>query len=79
LEHVIIEGHATCIGWMKHKGWYKKPGVRVLEGRWQDFLEPLPEDEHERRTYLKNRAMFKSQVYAQKMLTPDSEELTSPE
>ena len=38
--HVIIEGHPTCLGWMRHTGWYDRPGVRVLEGRWQDFLPP---------------------------------------
>jgi protein arginine N-methyltransferase 2 len=79
LEHVIIEGHPACIGWMKHNGWYKKPGVRILEGRWQDFLEPLPEDEYERRTYQNNRAIFKVKAYAQKKRTPDSTESTSPE
>jgi protein arginine N-methyltransferase 2 len=78
-EHVIIEGHPGCIGWMKHNGWYKKPGVRILEGRWQDFLQLPPEDEHERRTCEKNRAIFKLRAYDQKKRTPDSEELTSPE
>jgi protein arginine N-methyltransferase 2 len=24
---------------MRHTGWYEKPGVTVLEGRWQDFVE----------------------------------------
>ena len=37
-EHVIIEGHPTCLGWMRHTGWYDRPGVRILEGRWQDFF-----------------------------------------
>jgi protein arginine N-methyltransferase 2 len=23
---------------MRHKGWHKRPGVRILEGRWQDIL-----------------------------------------
>jgi protein arginine N-methyltransferase 2 len=65
---------------MKHNGWFEKPGVRVLEGRWQDFLEPLPEDEHERRTYLQKRAYLKLMVHAQKKRTSsDLEELTSPE
>jgi hypothetical protein len=39
-EHVIIEGHPTCLGWMRHTGWYDRPGVRILEGRWQDFFPP---------------------------------------
>jgi len=42
-EHVIIEGHPTCLGYMKHKGWYDRPGVRVLEGRWQDIFR-VPDD-----------------------------------
>ena len=25
---------------MRHTGWYDRPGVRILEGRWQDFLPP---------------------------------------
>lgn len=24
---------------MREKGWYDRPGVKVLEGRWQDFIE----------------------------------------
>ena len=23
---------------MRQKGWYDRPGVRILEGRWQDFF-----------------------------------------
>jgi protein arginine N-methyltransferase 2 len=23
---------------MRHTGWYDRPGVRILEGRWQDFF-----------------------------------------
>ena len=37
-EHVIIEGHSTCLGWMRGKGWYDRPGVRILEGRWRDLF-----------------------------------------
>jgi len=37
---------------MWHKGWYDRPGVRVLEGRWQDFFLPpgesLPSDADQR-------------------------------
>jgi protein arginine N-methyltransferase 2 len=54
---------------MKHNGWFEKPGVRVLEGRWQHFLEPLPEDPHERRTYVHNREVFKMMTHAQKKRT----------
>lgn len=24
---------------MKNLGWYTKPGVKILEGKWQDFIE----------------------------------------
>ena len=24
---------------MKELGWYDKPGVKILEGKWQDFIE----------------------------------------
>lgn len=24
---------------MKELGWYAKPGVKILEGKWQDFIE----------------------------------------
>jgi type IV protein arginine methyltransferase len=39
-DHVIIEGHPTCLQWMRRKGWYDRSGVRILEGRWQDFFPP---------------------------------------
>lgn len=25
---------------MRRTGWYDRPGVRILEGRWQNFLSP---------------------------------------
>jgi protein arginine N-methyltransferase 2 len=34
----------VCREWMRHTGWYDRPGVRVLEGRWQDFLDPPKSD-----------------------------------
>ena len=24
---------------MKHRGWYTKPGVKILEGKWQNFVQ----------------------------------------
>lgn len=24
---------------MKEQGWYEKPGVTILEGRWQDVID----------------------------------------
>jgi protein arginine N-methyltransferase 2 len=32
---------------MKQQGWYDKPGVVVHEGRWQDILPKLAQDEGE--------------------------------
>jgi len=31
---------------MQHTGWYDRPGVRILEGRWQDFFSPNFEQQH---------------------------------
>ncbi|KAF8161132.1 arginine methyl transferase [Crassisporium funariophilum] len=38
-QHVIIEAHPDVLRHMRETGWYNKPGVTVLEGRWQDFIE----------------------------------------
>ncbi|GLB37462.1 putative S-adenosyl-L-methionine-dependent protein-arginine N- methyltransferase that methylates the delta-nitrogen atom of arginine residues to form N5-methylarginine (type IV) in target proteins [Lyophyllum shimeji] len=38
-EHVIIEPHADVLQYIKERGWYDKPGVRILEGKWQDVLD----------------------------------------
>ncbi|KZV70695.1 S-adenosyl-L-methionine-dependent methyltransferase [Peniophora sp. CONT] len=37
-EHVIIEPHADVLAQMRERGWYEKPSVRILEGKWQDFV-----------------------------------------
>lgn len=39
IRHTIIEPHKDVLVQMKLKGWYDKPGVKILEGRWQDFTE----------------------------------------
>jgi type IV protein arginine methyltransferase len=39
VQHVIIEAHADVLDYMRERGWYNKPGVQVLEGMWQDFVE----------------------------------------
>ncbi|KAG5634074.1 hypothetical protein H0H81_003496, partial [Sphagnurus paluster] len=39
VEHVIIEPHPDVLQYMKDGGWYEKPGVKILEGTWQDLLE----------------------------------------
>ncbi|KAG5648486.1 hypothetical protein DXG03_003097 [Asterophora parasitica] len=37
-QHVIIEPHRDVLQHMKERGWYEKPGVKILEGKWQDFV-----------------------------------------
>ncbi|KAI0374138.1 hypothetical protein BV20DRAFT_936687 [Pilatotrama ljubarskyi] len=37
--HVIIEPHPDVLRHMRAQGWYDKPGVKILEGKWQDFVE----------------------------------------
>ncbi|KAG8732078.1 Arginine N-methyltransferase 2 [Ceratobasidium sp. 414] len=39
-RHVIIEPHPDVIEHMRSTGWFSKPGVQILEGRWQDFVAP---------------------------------------
>lgn len=39
--HYICEAHPDVLKKMKADGWYEKPGVHVLEGRWQDSLAKL--------------------------------------
>jgi type IV protein arginine methyltransferase len=36
--HVIIEPHPDVLAHMKATGWYDRPGVRILEGKWQDYV-----------------------------------------
>ncbi|KAL1748763.1 S-adenosyl-L-methionine-dependent methyltransferase [Schizophyllum fasciatum] len=38
-QHVIIEAHPDVLAHMREHGWYEKPGVKVLEGKWQDVIE----------------------------------------
>ncbi|KAJ7084437.1 arginine methyl transferase [Mycena belliarum] len=37
--HVIIEAHPDVLKHMKQLGWYEKPGVKILEGKWQDYID----------------------------------------
>ncbi|KZT00904.1 uncharacterized protein LAESUDRAFT_764222 [Laetiporus sulphureus 93-53] len=39
-HHTIIEAHPQLLKYMRRTGWYNKPNVRILEGRWQEFLLP---------------------------------------
>ncbi|THH07221.1 hypothetical protein EW145_g3532 [Phellinidium pouzarii] len=38
-QHFIIEAHPDVLAHMRELGWYDKPGVTILEGKWQDFIE----------------------------------------
>ena len=40
-NHHIVEAHPTVLATMREQGWYEKPGVVVLEGKWQDILPQL--------------------------------------
>ncbi|KAJ3019950.1 hypothetical protein HKX48_001540 [Thoreauomyces humboldtii] len=40
-QHTIIEAHPDVYAKMLLDGWDKKPGVRILFGRWQDVLGDL--------------------------------------
>ncbi|TIA90312.1 hypothetical protein E3P99_01622 [Wallemia hederae] len=40
-QHTIIEAHPDVLKHMRETGWYDKPGVRVCEGKWQDFIEEI--------------------------------------
>lgn len=40
-RHYICEAHPDVLMKMKQEGWYEKPNVVVLEGRWQDNLDAL--------------------------------------
>lgn len=40
-HHYICEAHPDVLAYMKKNGWYEKPNVTILEGRWQDTLPTL--------------------------------------
>lgn len=37
--HVIIEPHPDVLAHMRARGWYDMANVRILEGKWQDFID----------------------------------------
>ncbi|KAG9565241.1 arginine N-methyltransferase 2, partial [Aureobasidium melanogenum] len=41
--HHIIEAHPDVLARMRKDGWYEKPGVNIHEGRWQDVVPKLVE------------------------------------
>lgn len=44
-KHYICEAHPKVLAKLRADGWYDKPNVVVLEGRWQDTLPKLLEEE----------------------------------
>ena len=41
-QHTIVEAHPDVLARMREQGWFDKPNVRVVRGRWQDaHLESL--------------------------------------
>lgn len=42
-EHVIIEAHPQVYAKALADGWDKKPGVKIVHGRWQDVIHTLGE------------------------------------
>ncbi|KAF9348814.1 hypothetical protein BGX26_012806 [Mortierella sp. AD094] len=40
-QHTIIEAHPDVYAHMLKEGWDKKPGVKILFGRWQDVVDQL--------------------------------------
>jgi protein arginine N-methyltransferase 2 len=40
-SHTIIEAHPDVFAKMKELGWDKKPGVKIVFGRWQDVIGNL--------------------------------------
>ena len=43
-SHHIVEAHPTVINRMKKDSWYQKPNVVVHEGKWQDVIPKMIED-----------------------------------
>lgn len=41
--HHIIEAHPDVLKRMREDGWYDKPGVKIHEGKWQDVVPKLVE------------------------------------
>ncbi|KAI8353614.1 S-adenosyl-L-methionine-dependent methyltransferase [Choanephora cucurbitarum] len=40
-NHYIIEAHPDVYAYMLEQGWDKKPGVKILFGRWQEMVPQL--------------------------------------
>lgn len=35
----VIKPHPDVLAHMRATGWYSRPNVRILEGKWQDFVD----------------------------------------
>lgn len=42
-HHTIVEAHPGVLKKMREDGWMDRPGVTVLEGRWQDVMSRVPD------------------------------------
>lgn len=40
-SHTIVEAHPDVLSHMIEQGWDKRPGVKIVFGRWQDVLKDL--------------------------------------
>ena len=40
-SHHIVEAHPAVLAKLREGGWYEQPGVVIHEGRWQDVLPGL--------------------------------------
>ncbi|KAJ3775067.1 arginine methyl transferase [Lentinula raphanica] len=41
--HYIVEPHPDVLEHMKELGWYEKPGVKIIEEKWQNSIQTLLE------------------------------------
>lgn len=42
--HTIVEAHPKVLQRMKETGWFEKPGVHIIQGRWQDVRAEIEKD-----------------------------------
>jgi len=40
-HHTIIEAHPDVLKRLRETGWYDKPNVSIVEGRWQDVIDKV--------------------------------------
>lgn len=37
--HVVIEAHPDVLAHIRKKEWHQRPGVKIMEGKWQDVVQ----------------------------------------